>query len=75
MSTRLFPLFADSRIVAGAPFEGGIYKCALKSVDTALADGTYRPWVPDDASVAKLKQIFPQGVCDYSKPDQGRPSL
>ena len=27
--------------VAGAPFEGGIYKCALKSVDAALTDGTY----------------------------------
>ncbi|MDM0084874.1 DUF6351 family protein [Variovorax sp. J31P179] len=72
--TQAFPLFGTSRIVAGAPFEGGVYKCALKSVDTALADGTYGPWIPDDASVAKLKQIFPQGVCDYSRPDQGRPS-
>jgi len=71
--TRLFPLFTNSRIVAGAPFEDGIYKCALKSVDAALADGTYQPWNPDAASVAKLKQIFPQGVCDYSRPDLGRP--
>lgn len=71
--TRAFPLFSTSRIVAGAPFEGGIFKCALKSVDTALHDGIYEPWVPDPASIAKLKQIFPQGVCDYSRPDQGRP--
>jgi hypothetical protein len=71
--TLAFPLFGTSRIVAGAPFEGGIYKCALKSVDTAVADGTYAPWLPDDASIAKLKQTHPQGVCDYSKPDQGRP--
>ncbi|MDM0052583.1 DUF6351 family protein [Variovorax sp. J22R115] len=71
--TLAFPLFSTSRIVAGAPLEGGVYKCALKSVDTALQDGTYAPWAPDPASVAKLKQIFPQGVCDYSRPDQGRP--
>jgi hypothetical protein len=71
--TLAFPLFGTSRIVAGAPFEGGIYKCALKSLDTALTDGTYGPWIPDAASIALLGQIFPQGVCDYSKPDQGRP--
>ncbi|WP_369334739.1 DUF6351 family protein, partial [Citrobacter braakii] len=23
--------------------------------------------------VAQLRQIFPQGVCDYSQPDQARP--
>jgi len=71
--TLAFPLFSTSRIVAGAPLEGGIYKCALKSVDAALHDGTYEPWAPDPGSVAKLKQVFPQGVCDYSLPDQGRP--
>ena len=70
--TLAFPLFGTSRIVAGAPFEGTMYKCALKGVDTAVADGTYVPWAPDEASVAKLKQIFPLGVCDYSKPDQAR---
>jgi hypothetical protein len=75
--TLAFPLFSTSRIAAGAPFEGSIFKCALKSVDAALQDGTYErtpePWVPDAAEVAKLRQIFPQGVCDYRKPDIGRP--
>jgi len=71
--TLAFPLFSTSRIVAGAPLEGGIFKCALKSVDAALTDGTYEPWAPDPASVDKLRQTFPQGVCDYSRPDQGRP--
>ncbi len=71
--TQRFPMYSTSRIVAGAPIEGGIYKCALKSVDTALADGTYTPWMPSGADVAKLKQIFPDGVCDYSRPDQARP--
>ncbi|HUG25679.1 DUF6351 family protein [Piscinibacter sp.] len=71
--TLAFPMFGTSRIVAGAPFEGGIYKCALKPVQTALQDGTYAPWMPDGPSVAKLHQIFPQGVCDYTLPDQARP--
>lgn len=53
--------------------EGSVFKCTLKSVDTALADGTYGSWVPTPGQVDRLKEIFPQGVCDYSKPDQGRP--
>jgi hypothetical protein len=69
-----FPMYGTSRTVAGAPIEGGIYKCALKPVDTAVADGTYAPWMPTAAAVTKLKQIFPDGVCDYSRPDQARPS-
>ncbi len=71
--TQAFALYSSSRIVAGAPIEGGIYRCTLKSVDQAVADGSYAPWVPGAADVAKLKQIFPAGVCDYSQPDQARP--
>jgi hypothetical protein len=71
--TQRFPLYSSSRIVAGAPLEGGIYRCALEPVEQALADGVYQPWSPTAEQVAKLKQIFPQGVCDYSKPDQARP--
>jgi hypothetical protein len=68
-----FPLFSTSRIVAGGPIEGGIYKCALKPVASAIADGTYGAWAPSAAETARLQQIFPTGVCDYSKPDAGRP--
>jgi len=71
--TQAFPIYGSSRIVAGAPIEGDMYKCARKSVDQAVADGTYAPWAPNDAELAQLKQIFPSGVCDYSKPDQARP--
>jgi hypothetical protein len=71
--TQRFPIYATSRIVAGAPIEGGIYQCALKPVDRALVDGTYAPWRPNTEAAAKLKQIFPEGVCDYSRPDQARP--
>ena len=71
--TARFPIYSTSRIVAGAPIEGGIYKCALKSVNRAVADGDYLPWSPTSAQVAQLKQIFPQGVCDYRRPDRARP--
>ena len=71
--TQKFPLYGTSRIAAGAPIEGGIYNCARKTVDQAVADGTYAPWVPAAADVARLKVIFPEGVCDYRKPDQARP--
>jgi len=72
--TQRFPLYQTSRIVAGAPIEGGIYKCATKPVEQAVMDGTYAPWMPGAADVATLKKIFPNGVCDYSKPDQARPA-
>ena len=71
--TQKFPLYGTSRIVAGAPIEGGIYNCARKPVEQAVADGTYAPWVPGAEDVVRLKSIFPEGVCDYSKPDQARP--
>jgi hypothetical protein len=71
--TAAFPLHATSRIVSGGPIEGSIFKCALKPVATAMTDGTYAPWVPGAAEITRLGQIFPTGVCDYSKPDVGRP--
>ena len=72
--TQAFPLFSTSRIVAGGPIEGGVFKCALKPLSQALADGTYAPWAPAAEDVSRLQQIFPTGVCDYTKPDVGRPA-
>jgi hypothetical protein len=71
--TQQFPLFGTSRIVSGGPIEGSIFKCAVKSVSKALKDGTYAPWIPSAEDTARLREIFPTGVCDYSKPDVGRP--
>lgn len=71
--TQRFPIYSTSRIVAGAPIEGSIYKCARKSVMQAVNDGDYLPWSPTFDQVMQLKKIFPAGVCDYSKPDQARP--
>jgi len=68
-----FPLYGTSRIAAGAPIEGGIYRCARKPVRQAVADSTYAPWVPSATETAQLEKIFPEGVCDYSRPDRARP--
>ncbi|GAB4119957.1 MAG: DUF6351 family protein [Rubrivivax sp.] len=71
--TQRFPLYGTSRTVAGAPIEGSIYRCALKPVAQAVADGTYGAWTPDATQLAQLNAIFPSGVCDYSQPDRARP--
>jgi hypothetical protein len=71
--TVLFPVYETSRIVAGGPFKGSIFKCELKSVGKAVADGDYGVWAPTAAERAILHQIFPSGVCDFSKPDAGLP--
>lgn len=73
--TQLFPIHQTSRIVAGGPIEGGIFMCALQSVDAAIAAGTYGSWAPSAAERARLLEIFPEGVCDWSQEDVGRPAL
>jgi len=59
----LFPPHAGLRLVAGGPLTNDVLKCALKEIDF------------DDYAVeftaaekAQLQEIFPQGVCDWSKP-------
>jgi hypothetical protein len=71
--TTRFPLFSTSRIVAGGPLRGGVYKCRLQPVDRAIARGLYGGWTPSAAERARLEEIFPTGVCDYSRADAGRP--
>jgi hypothetical protein len=69
----LFPPYSTSRIVAGGPFKGSIFKCALQPVSEAIADGLYGVWQPTAVEQARLEQIFPDGVCDFSKQDMGLP--
>lgn len=71
--TERFETYTTSRMVAGGPIEGSIFKCALKPVATALTDGTYGSVGFNEDEIERLHDIFPQGVCDYSQPDQGRP--
>jgi hypothetical protein len=71
--TTAYPLHSTSRIVAGGPLRGGVYKCALQPVGEAIARGLYGDWRPTAADRARLEAIFPTGVCDYTRPDEGRP--
>ncbi|HEY0637050.1 MAG TPA: DUF6351 family protein, partial [Pseudonocardiaceae bacterium] len=71
--TALFPINGTSRTVAGAPFDGQLYKCALQPVRAAVARGVYGWWRPDGAQLDRLREIFPTGVCDHTRPDVGRP--
>jgi hypothetical protein len=65
--TARFPLYGTSRTVAGGPIEGGVFACERQSVDAAIARGLYGSWRPDATQRARLKQIFPTGVCDYRR--------
>jgi hypothetical protein len=62
-------------MVAGDSIKGDVFKCALKPVATALADGTYPASVQFSALQKDwLSRIFPDGVCDYSRRGPGRPA-
>ena len=54
------------RQVAGGPRSEDVIKCQLKPVDPA----DYAT-APSTADLAELRSIFPDGVCDWSKPGVG----
>lgn len=57
------PSFTTPRLAAGAPLTNDVLKCRLTPVDTADHGVVFTP-----AERARLKQIFPTGVCDYRQP-------
>lgn len=70
--TKAFPIYSSPRMEAGGSIKGDVFKCTLKPLDEALADGTYSASVRFTAEQqARLKRIFPSGVCaaeDNKKP-------
>ena len=66
----LYPPSGDPRMAAGAPAANDILKCQLKPVDP----GDYAQALGTD-EIDRLRGIFPDGVCDYSKPGIGQVSL
>ena len=60
---KLFPFDGDARLAAGAPASNDVFKCALKPVDPA----DYKPALTA-GQLARVREIFPEGVCDYRKP-------
>ncbi|MBC5782343.1 hypothetical protein H8N03_05260 [Ramlibacter sp. USB13] len=67
-----YPILSSPRMVAGDSFRGDMFKCALKPLPAALHDGTYGTTAFTEAQKAWLAKIFPEGVCDYRRPDEGR---
>ena len=58
----LFPSFAFPRYVAGGPLAANILKCRLERVERRDYDVAFSA-----AEFERLKRIFPDGVCDWSK--------
>lgn len=65
--------FATSRIAAGGPITGDVFRCHLQSVAAAFKAGVYLP-VDMRPHLEALARTFPDGVCDYSQGDAGRPA-
>lgn len=70
--TSAFPLYTTSRIEAGAPIRGDLFRCALRPVREAVTDGIYGVWRPAESEIERLEEIFPTGVCDHSRPGYGQ---
>jgi hypothetical protein len=58
-------------MVAGEPVANDVLKCQLKPINTG--DYTAVPFTPTE--LVQLAAIFPQGVCDFSKPGVGQVPL
>jgi len=67
---QLFPPHGDPRIAAGEPLTEDVLKCALKPVSPK---DYVHPLTPDQ--LARLKAIFPNGVCDFTRPGIGQVPL
>lgn len=62
----LLPPVTTTRIAAGGPASDDVIKCQLKAV---LA-GDYTPAL-NAAQLTRMQALFPDGVCDWSKPAAG----
>ena len=71
--TTRFPIYKTSRIQAGGPITGNVFQCELQSVKRAVSKKLYGAWKPSSTELARLEQIFPTGVCDYTKRDRALP--
>ena len=59
--------YSDPQIEAGMPLTDDVARCNLKPLRREDYPVTFT-----DAQWADLVKTFPQGVCDYSKPGEGR---
>ena len=66
----LYPSSPSPREVAGAPLASDIAKCQLKPVDAADYAVSFNA-----ADMHRLHGIFPDGVCDWTRPGVGQTGL
>lgn len=71
--TQALPVYSTSRIVAGGPINGDIFKCHLIPVLDAIDAGFYGDVLFGPSEIVRLQSIFPTGVCDYAAGDARRP--
>ena len=62
--------YSTPRQVADGPRGEDVFKCQLKAFDAASAD--YGGAVFSAAQLTRLKAVFPDGVCDWTKPGIGQ---
>jgi hypothetical protein len=67
---KVYPVHLEPRLAAGAPPANDVIKCTLKPVNSADYKVAFTP-----EQQARLKRIFPTGVCDYAKPGVGQVAL
>jgi hypothetical protein len=65
-----YPLHGDPRTAAGAPLRNDILKCQLQPVSAASYKVAFTA-----AQQARLAQVFPNGVCEWSKAGVGQVPL
>ena len=66
----LYPSAPSPREVAGAPLSGSIIKCQLESIDPSDYEVSF---TADE--LVRLRNVFPDGVCDWSRPGVGQAPL
>jgi hypothetical protein len=59
----VYPSYTFPRFVAGGPLAANKLKCQLKPIDLRDYDVVFT-----GAELTRLQSIFPDGVCDWSKP-------
>jgi len=60
---QLYPSHSTPRLAAGTPITDDVMKCQLKPVDPRDYSVSFSA-----AEIQQLRQVFPSGVCDFSKP-------
>lgn len=62
--------YESVRVVSGGPLSEDVFKCQLKPVDFASTD--YAGTVFTGDQQVRLQAVFPEGVCDWTKPGVGQ---